>query len=412
MEINLFPEEMKGLNLATFSERIVTVAFGLTDEIRLKGKEAVFAQFPCPEQMAKNAEKTLDEMYEVCAYALRRVFGDLGPENDERVLSARSRTLDSCFRQALSLLSGKVLGESGGIYRRALIGDSVPWKCDSGAMADGVKLDVAELGTRVEQLMSDVRFYDQKRDEALAEIRALLTEIKAQDNLPKLPDGTDALEARKVDALGSITQIHWPYRSQQILWNAGMKSLTDAAQYFGDFWNFAQKEKTMTLWEWAVIVAILRREGVLPEAEHKAWLESEVTCLMLGTRTKNSLHRAKIVNIQDLMSFFAEGPDAGWEKMQRVRGAGSCSIREMVETLCDYEIVIPDELCFPTLMSGVLALDFDQMMMVRLKKYQIMTVGELLVACQDENRFTGLRYVDQDLYKRAMIQLKTYGFIE
>ncbi len=41
-----------------------------------------------------------------------------------------------------------------------------------------------------------------------------------------------------------------------------------------------------------------------------------------------------------------------------------------------------------------------------------MTVGELLVACQDENRFTGLRYVDQDLYKRAMIQLKTYGFIE
>ncbi len=68
---------------------------------------------------------------------------------------------------------------------------------------------------------------------------------------------------------------------------------------------------------------------------------------------------------------FAEGPDAGWEKMQRVRGAGSCSIREMVETLCDYEIVIPDELCFPTLMSGVLALDFDQMMMVRLKNIRL-----------------------------------------
>ena len=58
MVISLYPENLKGLDLS-FDESIYAIAFGLQDEIRAHGKEAVF------NELGMSAEK-MHERVEYC----------------------------------------------------------------------------------------------------------------------------------------------------------------------------------------------------------------------------------------------------------------------------------------------------------------------------------------------------------
>ena len=75
MVISLYPENLKGLDLS-FDESIYAIAFGLQDEIREYGKEAVFNQLGMSaEKMHERVEYCLGKkMYDGYANALRLVL--------------------------------------------------------------------------------------------------------------------------------------------------------------------------------------------------------------------------------------------------------------------------------------------------------------------------------------------------
>lgn len=72
---------------------------------------------------------------------------------------------------------------------------------------------------------------------------------------------------------------------------------------------------------------------------------------------------------------------------------------------------LDDAVCFPMRESPVLALDFNERDRSKLSRFEINTIDELLTACLTENRFSGLKYIDHDLYQVAIACLKDYGYV-
>lgn len=429
MEKSLCPENLKGLNLS-YVESIYVIAFGLEDEVRVRGKEAIFQELNMTEEeMSKHLEDYSTKVLgDVWTYALRRVLGDLdSPANDEASLSYYG-SLDKVFKDATASLRAEAcrneripkpncrfyLTKGRNLHLQGYDKKSAVEKTDA-----KIEADVELLYVQVQQLMDEVRAYDEKRERALARIEELMREIMQRKDCPehfrkeqKGPDTNVHSSPDIIDMDGPISQIRFHYRSLAVLRSLGLNTIGEVVQYFADFANFA-KGGEITFMEWSVITAILRKAGLLPAGEIVCDLNTEIrgALLSLSVRAYDNLVRGGISDVDGFATVFANGASEGWGKLRGVRGLGKKSIEEIVTGLGELNIELDDSLCFPTTESHVRALDFDREARVKLKVFEIKTIGELLAACENTNRFYGLKYIDENLYSCAMQRLKCYGFI-
>lgn len=139
-------------------------------------------------------------------------------------------------------------------------------------------------------------------------------------------------------------------------------------------------------------------------------LDDEIGVIDWSVRTYNCLTRRGIEYVEDLVKIFAGGAREGWGDLRRTRNLGTKSYYEIVRKMGEITIRLNDSLCFSTPESNVKALDFDDQYSSRLSYYNLNTIAELLEACHDTNRFSGLRYVDNSLYHIAMRRLEEYGY--
>lgn len=407
-------KKLDGLELS-FEESVYVIAFDLADEIREKGKEAVFSELSCRENMAENVQKVMEFLSDDSIYALRRALG--GERNEEieaEFATSEWNSFDLSLEWAIKNLLGsrKLITLVGGMISGA---ESVN---DSSRNTHLSSFDAEDLSAQLQQLMEEVRFYNERRDQALARIETLLSEIKERSDASKnlaVETMVDTLQDISADP---IAKIHWPYRSLQVLRELELTDLENVIEYFSDFDNFVDSKK-MTLWEWNVIVATLRREGLLSaDKTVKVDLDTAVwdlfySCSSSGgtvMRTKNCLCCGGISNVQELNTFFACGAREGWRRLQEIRNFGRVGLSFLVEEMRSWETNISPEACYPTGASALTTLDLPKSSLETLNAYRIETVGELIAVCEDSNRFRGLRYIDLEQYTIAVKQLRKYGF--
>lgn len=115
--------------------------------------------------------------------------------------------------------------------------------------------------------------------------------------------------------------------------------------------------------------------------------------------------------MEDLICGFSEGAAEGWDEIWRLRNFGQNSLKFLIQEMSSWQVQISVELCYPTEQSGVQALDLDRDTLRTLRSYHIETIGELAAACEDKNRFSGLRHVDAALYEEAIRYLERCGFV-
>lgn len=400
MEKDLYPSSLQGLEL-NFEEAIYTVTFNLGNEIRQKGKEAVFAELELtPEQMRRRVERALNLLGEKRSHALRRVFGNVDATVDSKIFTG-CWTLVDCFHEACNILateSEAYYWQSSESLHCILAGEQLPWKTAS-VIRPGQAPEGESLRKRIADLEAEVRFYTEKYNRALEQLQILAKEIESYEQT------SNATE----EAIPTKPGIHWPYRSAEVLRELGLTETEQIVEFFGDFDNFVNA-KDVTLLEWSVITVILRRKGLLEPAGNVVKLETPIADLDLSIRTRNCLIRAHINRIDDFISLFSIGAELGWDRLRRVRNLGRMSFEEVVHKLSTLDFELTDGWCYLTDNSPAKALDFDKGSQQSLDRCQIRTVGQLRVACQEQNRFRGLRYIDKDLHKAAIAHLEKYGF--
>ncbi len=235
-----YPEKLRGLGLS-FEESIYAIVFDLGSELRRKDKAEVFADAPSQEQMAQNVADLFEEFEKTMfnadyEYALRKFLGYPVPEccRSDFVESVGAA---SCAEDVVRVLrrrrSSAVCLLMRGAKKRELDRNDV--------VLQSAAPDVTELTLKVQQLMEEVKFYDRKRDQALAMITTLMTELNARLEEPVLPKIGQPIEKPAVDQLdmdGSMSQICWPYRSLHVLRSLKIETLQAAIEYFSDFNNF------------------------------------------------------------------------------------------------------------------------------------------------------------------------------
>lgn len=194
-----------------------------------------------------------------------------------------------------------------------------------------------------------------------------------------------------------------------MLHELGLTERNDIVEFFCDFGHFVQAED-ITLLEWLVITTILRKEELLQGNTITANMRNSIRDLSLSIRTQNCLLRGGVESVADLVSMFSDGADYGCMKMRRIRNLGKRSFDEIIQGIAILDLGLKDDWCYVADDSPVGALDFDRRGRDALKDCRLRTVGQLYAACQDQNRFSGLRYVDYDLYMVALSRLKRYGF--
>lgn len=423
----LYPVDLKGLGLS-FDESIYAIAFELQKEIRAHGKESVFAELDMTEsEMRERVEHCLNEaIYKVEANALRLVLGDRGLlANCKENYSIKDLKCD--FAAAVNgLREGRnKWNHINCNYRYLLVqGGFSKMQCDpatfgvnesrEAGLADaevdeGTPL-TRELYAQVQQLMEEVRFYDAKRDLTLMKIEELMSEIQRRQDCPKdFGVGVDVQKTMELD--GPITQIAWPYRSLKIIQGLYLQTVREVVEYFCNFGHFLESED-LTLMEWSVMTSILHRKGLLPKDKFAFFgMHGEIDELELSVRLFNNLRRAGINEIDDIVFMFADGATAGLDKLEGIRNLGRKSCGEMIQKLSEIVIEMDDALCYPTVSSHIRALDFNKNIWGMFEELGLETIGDLVVACQNQNRFSGLRYLDYYLYNTALLHLRKYGIL-
>lgn len=164
-------KKLDGLELS-FEESVYVIAFDLADEIREKGKEAVFSELSCRENMAENVQKVMEFLSDDSIYALRRALG--GERNEEieaEFATSEWNSFDLSLEWAIKNLLGsrKLITLVGGMISGA---ESVN---DSSRNTHLSSFDAEDLSAQLQQLMEEVRFYNERRDQALARIETLLS---------------------------------------------------------------------------------------------------------------------------------------------------------------------------------------------------------------------------------------------
>lgn len=136
-------------------------------------------------------------------------------------------------------------------------------------------------------------------------------------------------------------------------------------------------------------------------------------------RTGRALARVGSDTVEGLMRIFAEGAKKSWQRIDSIRNFGTGCKAHLIDVIKSWTIEIPPELCYPTLESPVAALDWCDAVLCgerwldaqkQLEYYAIDTIGKLIAACEDEDRISGLRYIDADLYNVAIKRLRRYDF--
>lgn len=371
---------LKAMDMS-FEEVIYTIAFELEDEIAEKGKEAVFAELSYRNDMEDRVRDALtDQGY----YEMRTEFERI----DVNSRGDRS-DLGETFQQKVEELQG---------VRKA--------------------------------------YYMQKKRYHRYRYR-LFYEPDDGKLRYRLSGGgrlwrDDEPEAC-IDPGESLWQIHWPSRGVSVLQELRLERLIDAVRYFSDFDNFVQAKK-ITLWEWMVINAVLRREGLIHDTNEEirrleiddqlSWVRDQAmrdipeassateTGRMRGTvkRTFTCLGRDCMNTVRDLVAWFADGARDGWIEMMEIPGFGASCKKQLINEMARWEVMLPPELIKPTRRSPVIALDVKQETLNAFERYRIKSIGELITACKDENRFSGLRYINNDVYRVAVKVLQKYGF--
>ncbi len=417
-DTELYPNNLKGLSLS-FIESIYAIAFELESELHVRGKEVVFQDLDMTaEEMRGRVEFCLNEaMYESHAYALRRVLGDFdSPANDEKKLYGRP--LHEVFKKAVeNLRSSAALcyrSYENVNYRHLLTENKTLGllHCDQNMRFDAGE-SMERLYEQVQQLMDEVRFYNERRDQALMRMETLMLEIKQCKDCPE-DFGWEQLGttgAKDMNLDGPVTQIFWPHRTKAVLQRLALHTVNEAVQFFGDFANFSKLQDT-TLLEWCVVVAILRRVGLLPKGDDVVTIDDKISVFDFSVRSYNGLKRTGIEGIDDLIALFANGAEDGLHRIGSIMNLGRQSREEIFCRIGKSSIELDDSLCFPSAGSHVRALDFDSEDRARLQCCGINTVGDLLTACQSENRFLALKHVDNTLYLSAMKHLRQYGFVK
>lgn len=235
--------------------------------------------------------------------------------------------------------------------------------------------------------------------------------LAATNNVKSKPSSSEP-----VDSEGSISQLEWSARSEQILSELQITTVAEAVAYFNDFDHFV-KSKKITYWEWNAIVLTLWRHKLLPSREVMKYDDNLDVFLSYGyevsmpVRTYNCLRRAGLDDeVQALFELFANGVMWARGKLFNTRNFGKGTEKFLFKKMASNVIVIPSDLCVPDERSGVVALDLANDEKDDLKYYQINTIGELIAACSDQNRFSGLRYINPELYKCMLTKLEKYGF--
>ncbi len=417
-------------------ESVYALVFGLEDEISLKGKDAVFSELSFQrEKMLEHITVLVRETR--CGQFYWRVLRQaMGCEtfDDEHVRKTAPSEAISYFRYGQQ----SYFVQEPNSYLRYILADcKEAWRDkekialpaaenNSGSCSNvdtvgttSISFNTEELYMKVEQLMAEVRFYDQRRDQALRAIETLLTEIRDKNNRPENSSTVVNLDVPQdyEDNPNSVKQIRWPYRISHILQSFDLQTVPQLVKLLANFDN-SGNNRTVTLWEQSVMIAMMRREGLWPDKDDtvEVCLDDPVESALENVlkdestvRLANCLKRRGLNTVSDLMSVFAHGFASGWCRLSQTRQFGSRSMKQLEVAIKRWAILIPVDLCFPSNRSEVLALDFDEDESDTLRAYRIETIGRLKVACEDENRFSGLRYTDPELYQAAVSHLQKYG---
>ncbi len=456
---SLYPEELKKFHLS-FEEAIITIVFDLEDDLCTRGK-VVFAEFGDQQRLEAAVAKVLSKMWQEEARDLKLVLGNLDlVDMDESYDKTR---LEDTFRRGLKNLNGKISWRHKN-YRYLLAREarSYAWRevnavmtdrtvanspspANSDTEVDGLSMaslttsdgnlvkaekssvvsqtDINTLCSEVYQLMAEVREYDKKiaeickynewRDRALSQIEKLMTVIASQSRTVSML--TNVSEGRTAEVSDdelsfdrSVAVLGLPYRSNAVVANLGLKTVADVMAYFRDFRNFVEADNRITLLEWWVIQQVLYKNERDPGCGYR--LFDDIRGLDLSARVLNCLRRYAGGSLAGLAAKFVNGAAGGWNNVRRMKGFGAGCLDELIAVLRVTPVVLDDDVCFLTEFSPVLALDFDGETLDKLETYQIKKIGQLLTACRDANRFTGLRYVDKSLYQSAVERLERYGF--
>lgn len=162
--------------------------------------------------------------------------------------------------------------------------------------------------------------------------------------------------------------------------------------------------------EWAAITSILREKNLLQPARNVVTMETPVYNFGLSKRVQRCLIRAGISNTRELMAYFANGAEDRWSKIRKVQTLGRKTFDSIVQWFSTCDFALEGSWCYVTTASPIEALDPTRETLQAFRSYQIKTVGQLYAACQDQNRFSGLRHLDNKLYIVATIYLSQYGF--
>lgn len=244
------------------------IAFELEDEIALRGKGPVFDELGCREKMLDHVFEALEEMPygDLSGYALQRTLGYV----QESIMMESQLEKDywgsvwRCFLEAVEFLQTSriryILIGRPGISVEKLVED-----VESTASNRQMSNETPELVNEVKQLMEEVRYYNFRRDQALARIETLLEEIREREERAELT--VEALNDVPLD--GSILQLRWSWRSLKILQELGIETVAEAVEYFSNFDNFADTHVEITLWEWSVITSVYNERA---SCLQKGWL--------------------------------------------------------------------------------------------------------------------------------------------
>jgi len=438
-----YQERLSGLNLA-FEESVYAIAFNLMDKIRREGKDLVFYDLPSPGRMTERVQEVLGDT-PAYNYVLRKVLGYPVCSDDEEAFNATGQTITECFCAAVDYLQGGICRVTYGDkspVRYVLVGRVRPWaeQEKTSSLSDnlmspvsldgpsGVVVPRANVSVMLEQLqelVDEVLFHSEKCEEGLASIKALLAELKSADTT--LADATaetsttaqatdgpaGTTDLQEVDDLtkSSLANIPWSRRSWDVFRDLKIGDMNEAVRYFSCFDNFIDSNG-ITLWEWCVICATLRRYGQMTTNPMEDVDLSDLLDLYspaLADQTSDLLFDASITFVGSVVDIFACGAKRGWDYLSSI-GFDDDDKRFLADMIGSWEVVIAPELCIPTTESPTRALGFQFHERRLLNMYRISTIGELMAACRETNRFFGLRYLNESLYEESVERLRQYGF--
>lgn len=410
-EMTLYPEDLKGLKL-NFTEAIYAITFGLEKEIRKRGKKAVFAEFDLsPGEMKERVDNCLETLlYDGENYALRAVLGDIDMSAVNRFGAPQKKPKEGSFLSAVRKLRSPVVSSwciRPGSPRWFLVGkqESETENDATNYQSKGKSFD--ELCAQIQHLAAEAKMYEEKRNLVLARIAELTQVMQPRNDTTE----DEFQETVSLDREGYVEQINWPYRSREILRELHLTTLGEVVEYFGDFDHFVNR-RPMTLLEWAVVTSILHKKKLLPDCQ-EVTLDDDIREIWLSERAYSSLSSAQIYSIEDVVMRCADGARVGLDSIRDTQSFGQKSFNDFVQGLGQVTIKLDNAICFPTTSSSIRALDFNCEMRVRLDDcYKIKTIAELLVFYYDMKRFTGLQYIDPELYQVTQRQLKRYGLID